>query len=54
MQNKQWQKRRNEKDVKNRKKVLKKKKSLESKQQQIVHKKDKNKKETEGIVRIFK
>ena len=36
------------------KKVLKKKNSLESKQQQIVHKKDKNKKETEGIVRIFK
>ena len=53
MQNKQWQKRRNEKDVKNRKKVLK-KNSLESKQQQIVHKKDKNKKEMEGKVRIFK
>ena len=52
MQNKQWQKRRNEKNVKNRKKVLK--KSLESKQQQIVHKKDKNKKEMEEKVRIFK
>ena len=35
------------------KKVLK-KNSLESKQQQIVHKKDKNKKEMEEKVRIFK
>lgn len=32
----------------------KKKNSLESKQQQIVHKKDKNKKEMEGKVRMFK
>ena len=34
--------------------LKKKKNSLESKQQQIVHKKDKNKKEMEGKVRIFK
>lgn len=50
-------KRKNEKDVKNRKKVLKKEKkrnSLESKQQKIVHKKDKNKKEMEEKVRIYK
>lgn len=34
--------------------IEKKKNSLESKQQQIVHKKDKNKKEMEGKVRMFK
>ena len=34
--------------------LKKKKNSLESKQQQIVHKKDKNKKEMEEKVRIFK